>query len=177
MNVIGSWRLARERKRLAERFVQEVLRAPSASEIDWLAALTRDRAVAQREITFARRAIALMVAERDALDDRTASDVAHALVHPVNDEARRSPDVGRAWTSRSREYAAALAVRGQSATPATRLAHVLLNGAAVSEAHHDAVEQATQFVQTARASANESLRAIFGAATLPEDVRPSALRT
>ena len=177
MSVFGSWRLSRERRRLAGQYVRGVVGASANADVEWLAALTRDRAVALREITFARRAIALIVAERDALDDRTASDVAHALAHIVDDESRRSAQVGGAWTTRWREYSATLAARGVADAPATRLARVLLAGAGVSDAEHNAVEQATLFVHATRASANESLRAIFGAAELPENVRPSALRS
>ncbi len=177
MSVLGNWRLSRERRRLADQFVQGVLIAPTSAEVEWLTALTGDRAVALREVTFARRAIALIVAERDALDDRTASDVAHALAPIIEAEARRSAAVGHAWTTRWREYGATLAARGLADAPATRLARVLLTGANVRDANGDVIERATQFVHATRASANESLRAIFGAATLPEDVRPSALRS
>jgi hypothetical protein len=176
MGLIGEWRAARERRRLAEAYLRRVLTPIGASEIDWLAGLTGDRVVAERELTFAKRAIGLIVAERDALDDRTAADVVHALAPRINDEARGSANLGRQWLERRRAYTQALVTRGQPQAPATRLARVLLVGAGVAEPTAEALAEATAVVQAERARANEALRAVFGEASLPEDVRPSALR-
>jgi hypothetical protein len=57
-----------------------------------------------------------------------------------------------------------------------RLARVLLEGVGMSNPSPDLVQQTTQFVQETRGGLNESLRSAFGAASLPEDVRPSAMR-
>lgn len=177
MGFLGEWRASRERRKSADRYLRGLLTPPDALDIDWLAdvAGSRDRAV--RELTYLRRAVGLIVAERDALDDRTASDVAHALTAVVESEARQSPEAGREWTSRWRAYTSALAVRGQVDTPAVRIARVLLEGAGAAQPSAELLDRATQFVQTNRAKANEALRAVFGVATLPDDVRPSALRS
>ena len=127
-------------------------------------------------MAFARRAIGLIVAERDALDDRTAADVAHQLAPVVAAEARRDAEAGRLWTERWRSYTTALAVRGNPESPAARLARVLLSGAGLMEPTADDLQQITAFVHETRGNLNEHLRAAFGAASLPEDVRPSALR-
>ena len=176
MSLIAEWRASRERRQRAERYLSALLSPTDASDIDWLASLIGNRDRAILELGLARRAVGLIVAERDALDDQTASDVAHALMAVVDGEARRSPDAGPAWASRWRAYSAALAVRGQVEAPATRLGRVLLEGAGVSEPTAESLERATQFIGTHRARANEVLRAVFGVASLPEDVRPSALR-
>ena len=174
MGLIGEWRASRDRRHRAERYLSGLLTPPDAPDVDWLASLTGDRNRATQELVFARRAVGLIVAERDALDDQTASDVAHALTAVVDAEARRT--AGSAWVPRWRAYSAALAVRGQVEAPATRLGRVLLEAAGVSQPDTAALERATQFMLSHRARANEALRAVFGVASLPEDVRPSAMR-
>ena len=176
MGLLTDWRAARERRRRAARYLDALLVPPDAADIQWLASLAPSAQVAERELVFARRAIGLIVAERDALDDRTASDVAHQLADVVAREARAEPDVGRAWVERWRTYTATLAVRGDSESPAARLARVLLGSAGVTKPTTEQLVRATQFVLAVRTRANEALRAVFGVASLPDDVRPSALR-
>ena len=171
MGMLAEWRAARDRRRRAARYLATLLDAPQADDVEWLAQATSDRGSAEREITFARRAIGLIVAERDALDDRTASDVAHGQAEVIAREARGAPDIGRRWA-----YTATLAVRGDGEAPAARLARVLLAGAGVNAPTTDQLVRATQFVLATRTRANESLRSAFGVASLPDDVRPSALR-
>lgn len=176
MGMIADWLAARERRRRAARYLDALLTPPDAADVQWLASIALNAKVAERELVFAHRAIGLIVAERDALDDRTASDVAHQLAEVVAREARAERDVGRAWAERWRTYAATLAVRGDSESPAARLARVLLGSAGVTNPTTEQVVRATQFVLAVRARANEALRAVFGVASLPDDVRPSALR-
>ena len=176
MGMLATWRAARDRRRRSAAYLDALLHAPDPADVAWLATLAGGSALAGRELVFARRAVGLIVAERDALDDRTASDVAHQLAVVVDREARETPDMGRAWAERWRAYTAALAVRGDAEAPATRLARVLLAGAGVPEPSADVLARATQFVIATRTRANEALRAVFGVASLPEDVRPSAMR-
>lgn len=143
--------------------------------LSWLAQLAGNREVAARELMFARRAVGLIVAERDALDDRTAADVAHQLAPVLVAEARRNARDGEAWVDRWRSYTATLALRGNPEPPAVRLARVLLGGAGVIAPDAAAVSQATHFIQETRSALNEQLQVAFGAVSLPDDVRPSAL--
>ena len=176
MGVIGKWRAARERKRRAANYLRALLTPPDATDVAWLTTLTGDRAVAERELTFARRALGLIVAERDALDDRTASDVARALSDVIGRETRRAVVDTSLWTARRKAYTAAMTVRGQPEAPTVRFGRVLLEGAGVGHPSHAALAGAARFVQSTRTQANETLRAVFGEASLPEDVRPSAIR-
>jgi hypothetical protein len=176
MGMLGEWRAARDRRRLAASYLQSLLPAADPADLHWLAAIASSAAVAERELGFARRALALVVSERDALDDQTASDVAHELMPVTESEARQSPATGLLWAARWREYAGALAMRGTAEPPAERLAKVLLAGADVDNPSRDQLTRATQCMHAIRARANEALRAAFGAASLPDDVRPSALR-
>ncbi|QJR34811.1 hypothetical protein [Gemmatimonas groenlandica] len=176
MGLWTEWRAQRERSRRASAYLGQLLRSPEHTDIAWLASLGVSEAVALRELTFAKRAIGLVVAERDALDDRTASDVAHQLAPVISREARATVGLGREWGERWRAYTAALAVRGNVESPATRLARVLLGGAGIHDPSTEQLVRATQFVNETRGAANVVLRDVFGVASLPEDIRPSALR-
>ena len=176
MGMLGEWRAARERKRRSASYLDALLHAPDPADTTWLAGLAGSADVARRELAFARRAIGLIVAERDALDDRTASDVAHQLAAVLDREVRETPEIGREWAERWRSYTAALAVRGDAESPSARLARVLLTGAGVANPRTDDLIRATTLVVATRTRANEVLRSVFGVASLPEDVRPSAMR-
>lgn len=176
MGLIGEWRAARERRRRAEGYLRGLLVPPPSADVDWLAAIAGDRNIAERELIFARRALGLVVAERDALDDRTAADVSHALSAVVESEARLSSTAAE-WIARRRAYSVAMSVRGQVESPALRFARVLLMGAGVAEPGEEALARAAHFIQTTRTHANEALRAAYGMASLPDDVRPSAIRS
>ncbi len=153
-----------------------MLGAPDSIDLEWMNGVVNNERVAHRELAFGRRAIALIVAEHDALDDRTASNVAHLLAAVIDREASNEPEMGRAWIERWRAYSAALAARGGGESISARLAKVLLAGAGVPHATSPEIARATQFVIGTRSRANEALRAAFGEASMPEDVRPSAMR-
>ena len=70
----------------------------------------------------------------------------------------------------------AFTVRGQPEPPPVRFARVLLAGAGIPNVPAPEVERAADLMQATRARANEALRDSFGAASLPDDVRPSAIR-
>jgi len=176
MGLWGEWRAARDRRRRAGSYLGKLLPTAEPEDIRWLTSFGAGDLLAIRELAFAQRAIGLIVAERDALDDRTASDVAHQLAQVIDRESRQSPNTGRAWAERWRAYTAALAVRGGHEAPGARLARVMLAGAEIAEPTNAQLVRATQFVHATRGRANEALRAAFGVASLPEDIKPSALR-
>jgi hypothetical protein len=176
MGMWSEWRASRDRSRRASTYLGQLLRDPANADLAWLQAFGAAPDVAERELTFATRAISLIVAERDALDDRTAADVAHQLAPVISREARSTACLGRQWSERWRAYTAALAARGQVDAPATRLARVLLGGVGIDSPSAEALQRATRFVLDMRGEANVALRDVFGIAVLPEDIRPSALR-
>src|SRR5436305_7159315 len=81
MPFFARWRADRELQRRAEGYVAALFREPDAADVQWLAdAATRgDVDHAQWELRYARRALGLIAAQRDALDDRTASIVAREI--------------------------------------------------------------------------------------------------
>lgn len=174
MGLWTDWQAARDRRRRVESYVGQMLREPDAATLHALESLA-GAAVARRELRFALLALGLLVAERDALDDQTAADVSHHLAPLLAADAKRDPEVGRLWPERWRGYTAALAVRGGPDQPSTRLARVLLAGAGIANPTAPQVALLTTFIQDNRAALNDALRSVFGAASLPEDVRPSAL--
>lgn len=177
MSILNDWRVARERRKRATIYLRAITQHVAPSDVEWLTKLTsgHDIPLATRELQFARRAIGLIVAERDALDDRTASDVAHQLAGVISAEARQDTVAGRAWSERWRAYAGALAARGSAESPAARLARVMLLGAGVEQPTAEQLVRATQYILAVRTGANEALRTAYGSASLPDDVRPSAL--
>ncbi len=161
---------------MAERYVASLLRPPSPADLAWLVAAGQGGELdASRALASGRRAIGLIVAERDALDDQTAADVSHALTAVVQRESRQVHSAAADWSSHWRDYADALAIRGRSESPMGRIARVLLRHAGIpaprAEQHARAVEIATAF----RHEANEALSETYGAASLPEDRSPSEL--
>jgi hypothetical protein len=175
MGLWSEWQASRERRRRVERYVGHMLREPDPTTLAFLEGVAGPE-VARRELRFALLALGLIVAERDALDDQTAADVSHQLAPEIAAAGRRDPDVARLWPERWRAFTAALAVRGNPELPATRLARVLLGGAGVTHPTAEQLGQISRFLQESRSALNDALREVFGAASLPDDVRPSALR-
>jgi hypothetical protein len=179
MSFLSDWRVARDRRRRAAVYLSAITQQVAPADVEWLSRIAegKNERLAARELQFARRAIGLIVAERDALDDRTASDVAHQLATVISSEGRRDSVAGRAWSERWRAYAGALAARGSPESPAARLARVMLAGSGVGAPTQEQLIRGTQYILAVRTSANEALRTAYGSASLPEDVRPSAVRT
>src|SRR5690349_14578707 len=81
MPLFARWRADRELQRKAAAYVAVLFQEPESSDVEWLAvAATRgDVDHARWELRYARRALGLIAAQRDALDDRTASLVAKEI--------------------------------------------------------------------------------------------------
>jgi hypothetical protein len=144
--------------------------------VHWLASIGVPVPLAVQEITFAMRAIGVIVAERDALDDRTASDVVQQLALVIRREPSGDEDRRHLWAERWRAYSASLAVRGSEESPTTRVARVFLVAAGIAAPSGEQLLRATHFIAHTRSAANDALRDVFGAAALPDHVRPSAVQ-
>src|SRR6476661_3610310 len=81
MSLFARWRAERDLARKAAAYVAAIFRDPDPADVEWLAtsATRGDTDHAQWELRYARRALGLIAAQRDALDDRTASIVAKAI--------------------------------------------------------------------------------------------------
>jgi hypothetical protein len=180
--LFGAWRTNRALKTRAAALVDMLCREPAADDVSWLAehGTGGDADHARWELRYARRALGLLSAERDALDDRTASAVAHALARALARDPNVAPGklrvVERQLNARLRAYGDALTNR-EGAGTGWHLGRTLLQFAGRKEgAPPEVVAHAGDLVSRYLAEANEALREHFGVASLPEDVAPSALR-
>jgi hypothetical protein len=180
MALFKQWRAARQLQRKADQFVAALVNEPSAEDVTWLArAATRgDEDHARWELRYARRAIGLLVAQRDALDDRTGSLVARALTEAFEEDERIDRDrrdlAERQFNARLSAYRDALGARVPDS--AIRLGQTLLAFSGGSFREIDAnVRRAGDVLGAYEKEANETLRAVFGTAALPEHIPPSAM--
>lgn len=181
MALFARWRAERDLERRAAVYVQTLLAEPGGPEVAWLAqvATRGDLDHARWELRYARRALGLLAAQRDALDDRTAASVARAL----SGSFARDPNIAsgmvetaeRQFNARLSAYHDGLSAKGGPPTT-IRMGQTLLAFAGGSFRGDDAaVVRAGEILDGLLAHANESLRASFGTAALPEHVPPSAL--
>jgi hypothetical protein len=174
------WRAARERKRRAMAFLAAVRRDPDEGDVAWLAeaAARSDHDHARWELRYARLALAVLTAQRDALDDRTGSDVVAALAESLATDERVDPMmlelVGRQLNDRLSGYKEALIARGGPVGSGERLGRVLLAFASDGARSAGApLPRAVELLSGYIAEANEALRAVYGEAALPEHLPPS----
>jgi hypothetical protein len=176
-----NWQAQRRLRRRASNYIRALQREPTESDVAWLAVrgTAGDEDHARWELRYARRALGLLAAQRDALDDRTASAVARELTASL----QRDPNVAAAMlrvaerqlNARLRDYREALGNRDASRTVRARLGQALMSFAgAEGRASEADVAHAGELLARYLADANEALRREFGAAALPEDVPPSA---
>ena len=180
--LFGRWREDRELQRKADTYVAALMREPAEADVEWLArsATKGDADHARWELRYARRALGLIVAQRDALDDKTGSAVARTLADAMARD--RSVDAStieiaeRQFNARISAYRDGLDARSSGIPVATRLGQTLFafSGGAFRDAKAD-VARGGELLTTYAAEANEALREAFGTAQLPENVPPSAI--
>ncbi|MGH7664712.1 MAG: hypothetical protein ACRENI_10525 [Gemmatimonadaceae bacterium] len=189
--LLTRWRAARELRRRAESYMRTLRQEPNAADVDWLArhGTRGDADRARWELRYARMALGRLAAQRDAMDDSTAAAVARR----IGDFFARDPDVAgdrravaeRQFNDRLAAYADAIEARstGGSSPTRIRLARVLLGFAAGANAGDGRTRPAEPLPAETHVAgivgayleeANEALRRDFGAATLPDDIPPSA---
>lgn len=181
MRLFRSFRDDRALQRGSAAYVATLMSEPAPAEVEWLSAgATRgDTDHAAWELRYLRRALGILVAQRDALDDRTPSEVLRTLVARME----RDPNVDgelrelatRQFDARLSAYRDAFTSRGHG-TPATRVAQNMLAFAGGPiRADDPVVVRGAALVAEYLASASDALRASFGTAELPEDVPPSQI--
>jgi hypothetical protein len=174
------WREARALTRRASAYVGSIRAEPDEADTQWLAACATNGDVdhARWELRYARRALGLIAAQRDALDDRTPSAVARELTaslarEPLVDAAKLEV-AERQFNQRLRAYSDVLGERRAGEPTAERLGRTLLGfaGGRTMPAPGD-VSRAGALVSAYLAEGSASLQQVFGAAELPEHVPPS----
>ncbi len=182
MALFGRGTAPRDGRQRATAFVRAIWADPAESEVEWLAATATggDLDHARWELRYARRALGLLAAQRDALDDRTGSLVARALTEAMATDPAVAVSAAalaeRQFNDRLTAYRDALQQRSAEA-PGTRLGRVLLVFAgSVRAARGAGLQPAGELLGRYLDEANAALRQAFGEATLPEDQRPSTLQ-
>jgi hypothetical protein len=179
MRLFATFRDDRALLRRSAAVAETLMAEPAESDITWLAekATRGDTDHARWELRYLRRALGILVAQRDALDDRTPSAVLRALMdrmdrdRNVDSELRELAE--RQFNARLSAYRDAFTSRGHG-SPALRVAQNLLAFAGGPIRSGDpVVMHGAALVEEALESANVQLRATFGTPELPEDVRPS----
>lgn len=173
------WRAARDRRRRAGAYVASARAEPAAEDVAWLAgaAAAGDDDHARWELRYARMAIAVLVAERDALDDRTGADVVAALREAFATDDRVAPDLRplaeRQLVERLQTYRDAFQARGASGA-GERMARVLLSFASDgARSAGSPLARATSVLSGYVDAANAALVAAYGRASLPDHLPPS----
>ena len=174
------WRAVRDRRSRALTFVDAIRREPDDADVAWLAAgaANGDLDHARWELRYAQWALAVLSAQRDALDDRTSSEVLDSLLKQVREDARVTPVlralVEHQFNDRLSGYREALSVRGGTVGSGERLGRVLLAFASDGARSAGApLPRAVDVLSGYLALSNDALRAVYGAASLPEHLPPS----
>lgn len=180
--LFGRWREDRDLQRKADSYVASLMREPADADVEWLtkSATKGDADHARWELRYARRALGLIVAQRDALDDKTGSAVARTLADAMARD--RSVDAStieiaeRQFNARISAYRDGLDARSSPTPVSTRLGQTLFafSGGAFRDAKED-VARGGDLLASYAAEANDALRAAFGTAQLPENLPPSAV--
>jgi hypothetical protein len=178
-----AWRTERERRRRAVVIADALRREPDEADVVWLAdaAANGDEDHARWELRYARAALGLLVAQRDALDDRTAAEISTAYTELLEADSRVAEDrrelAARQFNERLLGYREAMQVRGGPITPQDAAGRCLL--AFASDGARTAGAPLAYAIELLERYADESavlLRTTYGEANLPEDVPPSVLR-
>lgn len=172
---------ARDARQAAAAYVREAFAEPAAEDVAWLAATATagDADHAAWELRYARRAVALLVAQQNALDDRTGSLVARALDAAMAADPLVAADLtalaARQFNDRLAAYRDALDARSAESKGA-RLGRVLLVFAgSVRAARGAGLQAAAAVCDRMLGECAAALAAAFGEAQLPEDRPPSAI--
>jgi hypothetical protein len=162
--------------------VQSLLEEPDPSDVSWLSevATRGDLDRARWELRYARRASGLLSAERDALDDRTASAVAREIgegwSRDRNIAADKRQTAEQQFNARLRALGQALTARSSTEATGTRLGKALLNTAGLTAPAGSDIDRAGTIVVRYLEQANVALQREFGTAKLPDNIPPSALQ-
>ena len=181
------WREWRESRALARRvgsYVATMRAEPAEDDVRWLAAAAAGGDVdhARWELRYARRALGLIAAQRDALDDRTPSAIARELTASLAREpavdATKLAIAERQFNQRLRAYADVLAERAAPEPTAARLGRALIAFAGSGGiARPEDVNRAGALLTEYLGESSAALQRTFGVASLPENVPPSVAAT
>lgn len=179
-----AWRIARERDRRAKIVAEGFGREPDSADVAWLAeaAANGDEDHARWELRYARAALGLLSAQRDALDDRTSAEIARAISAMLERDPRIAEDrrelAAQQFNERLLAYREARSLRGGPITAADATGRCLLAFASDSARTAGApLAYAIELLEKYSTETADLLRQTYGEASLPDDVPPSVLRS
>lgn len=174
----GKSKAAEQHRRAAQAYIAVASSEPDEADVAWLASILGDGDIdrARWEFRYARRAFALLVAERDALDDRTGSLVAREMRQALQmDRSVAAGMVGvaeRQLNQRLAYFRTAFSERSSTESTDVRLARVFLDRLGVRDVSGN-VARASTIARRYIEASQDALRAAFGVAVVPEDQPPS----
>ncbi len=164
----------------ARKYVRTLHAEPTEADVAWLASIDPggDEDHAAWELRYARLALGVLAAERDALDDSVPAAISHAVTESLSSDRRIAaamlPLAERQFGSRLATYRDAVARRHGGDPLDQRLGRTLLEFTShVEVPDQRAVDRAGEIAQGYMRTASTALLDLFGRASLPDDVRPS----
>ncbi len=179
MRLFRSFRDDRALLRRSSAYAAALMLEPSAADVDWLAAdATRgDRDHAEWELRYLRRSLGILVAQRDAMDDRTASEALRALLHRMQKDHNVDGDLHelaeRQFNARLSAYRDAFTSKGVGRASVRVAQNLLAFSGGPLRSDDPAVVRGAEVVSEYLAQCNAALQESFGKVELPEDVPPS----
>jgi hypothetical protein len=172
--MLSEWRARRALRARADAYVLRLFANPSEQDVQWLSlnGTGGDADHALWELRYAKRALGLLTAQRDALDDRTGSAVAAALGRALARDAAIAPGrlrtAERQLNARLHAYREALMAR-EGAGTGWHLGRTLLQFAGRKDASRpEVVARAADILASYLAEANGALREYFGVPRIAE---------
>lgn len=180
MGILSRFLERRNWRRKARAYLHVLQREPSDADVQWLAQLEpkHDFDHARWELRYARLALGQIETERDSLDDRAPSVVAHEVFASLSGDPRIAAGMletaARQLNIRLRHYRDAIERRSDREPVTFRLGRELLAFTYGDLPRERAtIERAGEILRRYTAEFNQALQDVFGRAALPEDVRPS----
>lgn len=174
----GRTKASEQRRRAVQSYIAAAATEPDDTDVEWLASISGDRDAdrARWELRYMRRAIWLLVSEREALDDRTGSEVARemrlALQMDRGVAAGMVAVAERQFNQRLAAFRAVFTDRTLPDSADRRLARVLLERVGARDLAA-ATERAGSVAKKYLEDSIRELKSAFGVAAVPEDVPPS----
>ncbi|MBV6522969.1 MAG: hypothetical protein MNPFHGCM_03135 [Gemmatimonadaceae bacterium] len=181
--LLNEWRNEWRLRRGTAAYVESLLKDPEPDDLTWLSSLATsgDDDRARWELRYARRALGVLVAQRDSMDDRTGAEVAHALSGEMHRDRHVATDMinvaERQFNERLTVYRDVLTTRRPDEGTGTRLGRALLRlSGSPGDPGTESAQRAGEILVRYLGEANDALRKAFGTVSLPDDLPPSAVR-
>jgi hypothetical protein len=179
VRLFRSFRDDRALLRRSSAYASVLMQDPDPADVEWLAkdATRGDTDHALWELRYLRRALGILVAQRDALDDRTPSEALRALLHRMQKDRNVDGELlelaERQFNARLSAYRDAFMARGQGVATMRVAQNLLAFSGGPIRADEPAVKRGAELVSEYLSACNAALRSSFGTAELPDDVPPS----